>query len=353
MRLYKIANGIRADLERKHKPHKDHAPYLSTGSSLLNLAISDRVDGGFKTGHYYFIVGDSASGKTFISMTCFAEACRSDNFKNHRLLYDNVEDGMLMDVRQFFGESAEKRIESPPSGMSETVEEFYYALDDLNKAGAPYIYILDSMDALTSDQEGDKFEEQKTAHRAGKDVPGSYGDGKAKKNSEGIRKALSGIRKTGSILIILCQTRDNLGFGFEKKTRSGGRALRFYATCELWSSIQEVLTKTVRGKVRKVGITALLQTKKNRITGKLAEVPVDIYPSFGIDDVGSCVDWLVSEKWWAKTKADIKVGDDGHHSRESLIQLCERRPKMLSTALQRCWDQIQKDSALKRTRRYD
>ena len=42
---------------------------LSTGSTLLNLACTGKTHAGFLPGYYYFIVGDSVSGKSFLSLT--------------------------------------------------------------------------------------------------------------------------------------------------------------------------------------------------------------------------------------------------------------------------------------------
>src|SRR6185436_11241651 len=98
------------------------AVFLSTGSTLLNLAISDRARGGFCTGKFFYLVGDSASGKTFLSMTCFVEATKNPAFKDHRLILNNAEDGALMDVRKFFGADVKRRLEWR---RSEAIEEFY------------------------------------------------------------------------------------------------------------------------------------------------------------------------------------------------------------------------------------
>src|SRR5512146_1975034 len=105
----------------------------STGSTLLNMACSGKAGGGFLKGKYYFIVGDSASGKTFLSMTCFAEAALSDAFKDYRLIYDNVEDGMLMDLDALFGERVADKVEPPElvddqPVYSDTIESFYFHL---------------------------------------------------------------------------------------------------------------------------------------------------------------------------------------------------------------------------------
>jgi hypothetical protein len=210
---------------------------LSSGSTLLNLACSGNATGAFLPGKYYLLVGDPSAGKTFLSMTCFAEALRHPLYKNFELIYDNIEDGCLLDLERLFNAEVAARVRPPaPGTYSSTVEEFYYHLDDAAKTGKPFIYVLDSMDGLTSDAEEDKFDEKKKAARAGRDVAGSYSTSKPKLNSEGMRKAVKTLRETGSILIILSQTRDNLGFGLSKKTRSGGHSLRFYATIEIWTS---------------------------------------------------------------------------------------------------------------------
>ena len=334
---------------------------LSTGSTLLNLACSNNPYGGFLKGKYYLLVGDSTSGKTFLSMSCFAEASINKQFKDYRLIYDNVEDGMLMDIEGLFGSAVAKRVEPPAmeEGVplhSYTIEEFYYNMDDAIKKGKPFIYVLDSMDSLSSEAEGDKFDQHKKAHRAGTKSPGSYGDGKAKKNSEGIRKILKGLRDTDSILVIVSQTRDNIGFGFETKTRSGGRALKFYTTLEIWSSVLGSLKKTVAGKERQIGVHVGLKIKKNRITGMKREVELDIYPSYGIDDLGSCVDYLVSEKWWTKSKQSIVAGEfDLTATRSKLMDHIEKNnlESELRSIVGKCWKSVDDACALHRKRKYE
>ena len=338
---------------------------VSTGSTLLNLACSGRPFGGFAKGKYYFLVGDSTSGKTWLSLTCMAEAAHNPNFKNYVFYYDNVEDGALMDIAYYFGEATAERMR-PPSRDSEkspvyssTVESFYYHLDNAirraREKNKPFIYVLDSQDSLTSSAANEKFAEQKEAFENGKDAAGSYGDGNAKYHSENIRRALAGIRDTNSILIIIGQTRDNLGMGFEKKTRSGGRSLRFYATLEMWSSVREKIKRTVKGKPRTIGILAEVAIKKNRFTGKDRTVQIPIYHSHGIDEVGSCVDYLIEEGRWSQRKGSIIASDfDFEGSREALIKHIEDEglEKDLSEIVAEVWQQIEDACKVNRKPRY-
>lgn len=310
---------------------------LHSGSVLLNLAVSGKVKGAFPTGAYILVCGDSGSGKTFEVLTCLAEAANNPNFDEYRLIYDAPENGALMDIATFFGEGLQKRLEGPirdENGefqASSTVQEFYYNASDAIKAG-PCIYILDSMDALSSDEADDKFEEQKEAHAKDKEISGTYGDGKAKANSQNIRILRNLCIANGSILFIICQTRDNIGFGaqFNPKTRAGGRALKFYADIEMWVSVRKTLTKKLAEKEREIGILSEVKITKNRVNGRKRNVQIPIYHTHGIDDVGACVAYLLEEGHWKKTVGRVHATEfDVSMYEEALIQWIEKEDKEL------------------------
>lgn len=338
--------------------------YLSTGSTLLNLACTNRPEGGFVNGNYFFFVGDSASGKTWLSLTCFAEATKNKNYKKHRLIYDNGEQrSKLINLEKYFGSETVRRLEAPSEDAegnplpSETAQEFYanvhYALDNEE----PFIYVLDSENSLTSDSEKKKADQQRKALDSGKEVAGSYGDGKAKVHSENLRQLMQPLSQNNSILIVISQTRDNLNpMSFEKKTYSGGRALRFYAALEIWTALKSKIYKTVKGQKRQVGILVQVKVKKNSITGKERTIEIPIYHSFGIDDVGSCVDYLIAEKHWAKKKNTIVAHDiDFEGSRDKLIEYIEENDMedVLREVVGEVWQAIESACEVKRKPRYE
>jgi RecA/RadA recombinase len=341
---------------------------VSSGSTLLNLACTDNPDYAFCKGGYYYLVGDSTSGKTWLSLTCFAEAAMSKAFKDYHLIFDDVEGGALMDVEHYFGKAVASRMEAPAYKnsqpiFSDTVESFYFNITDRLKSGEPFIYVLDSQDALGSASSAKKFEEHKKASQKGEASAGSYGDGKAKYHSENIRVVLTGLRKTKSILIIIGQTRDNLGFGFEQKTRSGGKALRFYASMEIWTSVGGKLKKSVNGKQRTIGAKCLAEIKKNRVTGKVGkdrQVQIPIYYDLGIDDVGSMVDFLIEEHHWPKIGGKDSKRFDAvdillEGSRNQIIKHVEDEnlEEKIKTIVHKVWTQIETASKPNRKRRYE
>ena len=351
-------------------PDKEKTPGLeggvSTGSTLLNLACSDRPDIGLLKGGYYLWVGDSQTGKTWIAYTIFAEAAKNPAFDDYEFVFDDVEGGAHFDVARYFGKKAASRIHSPRMHKgqpvnSETVEDFYYHLTDLLDQGKKLIYILDSQDALNSEASEKKFNIKKKASQEGKESKGSYGDGKAKYHSENLRVVLSKVRASGSILIIISQTRDNLGFGFAEKTRSGGRSLKFYANLEIWSSfpMKWKIEKMIRGRKRIVGVNVQYEVKKNRFTGKVGKerrALVPILHALGIDDIGSCVDFLVREKHWAKQNGVIDAKDIGAQGKRSeIIAHVESRKleRRLSLIVGKVWKEIEAECETARKPRYE
>lgn len=337
---------------------------LPIGSTLANLACSGDPFGGFPLGKYVFFVGDSNSGKTFVGLTCLAEAANDKRFDGYRLIHDDVEGGALMDMERFFGTRMADRLESPAVDSkgdpvySSTVEDFYYHLDDALSGDRPCVYVLDSQDGLSSRAEMEKFAETKKLHRKGKSASGSYGDAKAKVHSANIRKFIRPLEETGSLLIVLNQTRDSFDM-FERSTYSGGRALKFYSALQLWTSVEGQVTRQVRGKTRQLGIRCKIRVKKNRLTGKDRTVSITIHHSHGIDDVGSCVDYLVREGVWKKSKTGkvtvTGLGPSWEGGQEAVVGRIEERgmERDVRLLVGETWNEIERACEVPRKKRYE
>lgn len=349
----------------------ERADFLSTGSTLLNCALTGRWYGGFLKGGYYWLLGDSDTGKTFLAMTCLAEASIDPNWDEYAFIFDNPERGSLMDIERFYGKRVRDRLQAPwykdgEPFSSVIMEDFYYNLDDrltmVEKGKAPpFIYVCDSFDALTTNYEKKKFGERKKHRRteSTEAVPGDYGDGKAKINSTHMRELVGRLDKCRCILIGISQTREKIDAGmFEsKKTHAGGKALKFYANCQLISSPAGKMYQTINGSKRQVGTIVRIKTAKNRIRGRQWSVEVPIYNSYGIDDVGSCVDFLIQEKHWKASDGSIDAVEfGGKMSRPELITSIETKSQEfdLRDLVQDVWTGIEDALALKgRKKRYE
>jgi RecA/RadA recombinase len=358
------AKQLKSQLTKKRKKEDlSTFPMISSGIPTLNMLCTGKSTRCIPIGSYVLMVGDSAAGKTFLSLHIMAVAANNPKLDDYLLVHDDAEGGAQMDKERFFGKKAAKRIIAPAYSegrpiYSETLEQFYDRVDALLDEGEPFIYCMDSQDVLTTTAEIKKVDEQRKAREKGNKETGSMSDAKAKIHSQRLRKLIGRLRRNKSILIILSQTRDNMGFGsqFDPKTRAGGNALRFYADLELWLSIKKRLKKKVRDKDRKIGIISNIVTKKNRINGREGAVEVPIYYSHGVDPTGACVNYLIEEKHWKGTDAKVTAPDfEFSGSKEKLITMIEQEgyEKELNAIVKEVWNEIEQTSMVQRVKRFE
>lgn len=331
---------------------------VPTASTLFNCGACDDPFGGISLGRMINLIGDSSSGKTFFAKSVFAEAAQISFFDNYRFIMDDVENADDFNNKYLFGKRTAARIE--PAHMedgeiipSDTIEDFHMNILDALEDGRPFIYILDSADALDAKQDQEKIEGMRVARAKGNKVAGSYGMAKPKKWSEILRNVCGKLKRTNSVLIIISQTRDNIDpMSFEKKTRSGGRALKFYAHHEIWLAMAGKIKK----KDRVIGNLVKAKISKNKITGKVREMEFPIFYDYGVDNIRSCVEFLVKEEWWKKNKLTIDASDLGITGTvESLIKQIEEKnmEPNLKRIVGECWLDIEEELKLNRKRKYE
>ena len=341
-------------------PEPKREDFLSTGLTLLNLAITGHPDWGLRRGEFYLLVGDSQAGKTWLMHQIAAELASNSAFDEYSIVFDQPERGAKMDVARYFGQRLADRIQEPTkAGSSRTLDEHYDNVSEWVRK-RPTFYALDSEDSLSAEADLKKIAKDRNARKKIKagseqEVAGSYAMAKPKLNSGRLRVAHNELLDTGSIYLMVKQTRDNVGPGamFNPKTRSGGRALTFYTGVELWFSVRGKLNRTVMGKKRVIGSTLRIHVKKNRETGRDRMVEVPFYPSHGLDDVGSMVDFLIEEERWKETKGRIVAPElDFEGPYEKLVQAAEGKLKTLKRCVVGLWNDIEDGCAVKRQRRY-
>ena len=321
---------------------------LPSGSSLLNCACSDNPFGAYKKGTIVNLIGDSSAGKSLLACTCLAEMHMSSKFDDYTLYYDDVEAGLQFDMSYLFGENFEDRIQMR---CTDTVEEFYQDLLNLIASGEKFVYILDSLDGLTVKEELKRAKEIREKGEAG----GSYKAEKAKMLKEVIRVCVREIQKTESMVIIVSQVIDNMGFGYATKTRAGGNALKHFCSLEIWLKALGEITKTVNNKKRVIGNMTNAKVTKNRLTGKRREAPISIYYDYGVDDIRENVLYLVDELIFLKRKNTIVAEELGIEGTiENLIKKIELQNMQddLQQLVGKTWLEIEDSLKLGRKRKY-
>jgi RecA/RadA recombinase len=374
-RLAKQIEGHSPPPETKGPCH----PIVPTGSTMLNLACSDRVDKAFSVGRMANIIGDSSTGKTLLCLSILAEMAMRPEFDEYRFIFDDVECANEFNIVDLFGQKVADRLE--PAAVdkdgeedpSDCIENFHFNIINALDHPKPFIYILDSMDALDALADRKKLKESKTVHdkykkamekgtekeqkqakKALEDLKGSYGAAKARINSQILRNICKRLKKTKSVLIIVSQTRDVISaMSFAEKTRSGGRALKFYAFHEMWLAYVEPIRKN---KIE-IGAHIKIKLSKNKVTGKKRIVEIPIYPEIGIDDIRSQIDFIVSQGVWKTKKQRIVAIIDGKEITKTPLALTKHiednnLEEALKEETQLAWDMREESLKLNRKRKY-
>lgn len=334
---------------------------IPSGSTLLNLACSDDISGAFGLGKIITLPGGSASGKTLLVLTMFAEMLKEKRFANYKYVYDDGEAALAFDIEYLFGKKLKDKIE-PPGGYddqddpihSNTIQDFESHILRLCKEEGSFIYVLDSLDSLSSTQELEKEYKRALINAKSddhaKDIKGSYKTEKAKILGETLRMINKNIAKTRSSLFIIQQERSNIGVRFgSKKTTSGGKAPFFYSSHQVWLS----KTGAIKSKERKIGTTVFAQIKKNKLTGKLRDVKFDIYNDYGLDDIGSCIDFLILEKYWTKNGRKINAFGSSLTKNKLIDQIEEKNlENEVKDMVKLVWMTIEDSIKVNRKRRF-
>jgi len=331
--------------------------FIQTGSTLLNLALSDNAFGGYPFGKIINLIGDSSAGKSMLALTMLAELCQDKRFDDYELIYDDTEVALEFNVSKLFGKRVSERIRRDIN--SRTIQQWYGNHLRMMADNKPFVYITDSFDGLSSEEEKKRGDEivKKVLSNETEDIKGSFKSEKAKWASEAFRNFAEGVEKTNSLSLIISQTRDSLNVMYgPKKTKSGGRALEFWSSHEIWLSKESSIKAKTRNS-HTLGQNIIAKVKKNKYTGKLREISFPVYYDYGVDDIKSCINFLVDNKFWGKKGGGYILADgisEEQMREDDLISFIEEKglePK-LKELTANLWKQIEDEISIKRKPKY-
>lgn len=254
---------------------KTNIEFIPSGCKILDLALG----GGWARRRVSNIIGDKSSGKTLLCIEAAANFAIVE--PKGKIRYREAESAFLPDYAGALGMPLD-RVDFGSKPL-ETVEHFYEDLNDcIRKARAPELYILDSLDALSDQGEMER-----------KFGAASFGAEKAKKMSQLFRELNTPMSEADVTLMIVSQVRSNIGVKFGKKiTRSGGRALDFYASQVVMLVQLARIMKTISKIKRPIGVEILAKVEKNKIALPYREAAFDILFGYGVNDAKACLDWM-------------------------------------------------------------
>jgi recombination protein RecA len=259
----------------------DLTEWVGTGSSLLDLAISNRPDGGFPVGRIVELQGMEASGKSLI----VAHSLANTQKKGGLAVYIDTENALSEEFLIAVGVDVKNMLYVPLETIEDAFDAVESIIETVRKSSKDRLVTiaLDSVSAATTKVEQDADYEKD-----------GWATTKAILMSKAMRKITNIIAKQRVLLICTSQLREKMGVMFgDKWTTSGGKALGFHASCRIRLKGVGKL-KSGSGKTEQIiGVQTEAQVIKNRMGPPFKKATFDIYFNSGIDDYNS---WLTMMK---------------------------------------------------------
>ena len=310
--IEKLADQIENKKQKKEKPEI----WFDSGLTRLNMSLSDHPGRAFIGGSIVNIAGHKQTGKTQLDLMILARAIYSG--MDYDFIYDDAEAALNFDISGNFGSLTKEKLEiksidDSKNPCSKTVEDLERNLIKQIEKKKPFIYAMDSLDCLPSQAEVNRHNDKK--YLEGKEIDSSYNMERAKLIGTTFKLINKAVKETNSLFIINSQARDNVGFGFTKDTRSGGRAIDFYISYMIWLKAK----KSIKEKDLKIGKNIVFSITKNRnksqyferVGGKLRDGEFIVLDEIGLDNVGTNCHYLIENGYWKKEGKKYSINDFG------------------------------------------
>jgi len=297
-----LSKVIADSINKKFKDHKtayfldgseetptDLTEWISTGSSMLDFAISNRKHGGIPVGRITEITGMEASGKSLVAAHVLANTQKKDGIA----VFIDTENAIHEEFLTAIGIDLEKLLYI----QTETIEDIFEIIENIilkvreSDKDKLVTIVVDSVAAATT-----KLEQDADYNKDG------WSTGKAIVISKAMRKITQLIGRQRVCLVFTNQLREKLGVMFgDKLTTSGGKALQFHSSCRLRLKSIGKLSIKIGGKDHVIGIKTKATVVKNRMGPPLRTAEFEIYFDSGISD----------EAGWLSVMVDYDIVKQG------------------------------------------
>ena len=278
----KVSNS--AKMKRKKKLDGNVEQMISTGSTLLDLAITGgRVKGGgIPGGILVEIFGPAGTGKTVL----LCEIAGAVKRANGEVMFKDPEARLNKSFASIFDLDVDQIDYSTPN----TVPEVFEPVRKWEPKNTKIIngVFADSLAALSTDMEME-----------GKD---QYGMRRAKEFSEELRKTARILTQNNILMVASNQVRENLDAGMfgQKYMSPGGQAIGFYCSLRLRIIGAKKIKKKIKvaGKelYRIIGVEAMIEVFKSSVWAPYRQAPVTILFDYGIDAIRDNLQYIKTFK---------------------------------------------------------
>jgi recombination protein RecA len=274
---YKVAYFLEGDSDSP----SNVSGWVSTGSDILDLAISNRPNGGFPIGRISEITGLEASGKSLLAAHALADTQKQGGMA----VYIDTENAASEEFLSAIGVDLKKMMYVPLETVEDIFESIESIIEGVRKSSKDRLVtiVVDSiMGASTKIEMAAEYDKD------------GYATSKSIILSKAMRKITNMIGREKICLIFTNQLRTRLGVSFgDAWTTSGGKAIPFHASVRLRLKSVGKITVKKDGMEQVLGVKTQVQVVKNRMGPPMKKLEYDIYFESGIDNIGG---WLETMK---------------------------------------------------------
>ena len=278
--------------------------WISSGCSMLDLAISNRPHGGFPVGRITEITGLEASGKSLLAAHTLAETQR----KGGLAVYIDTEAATSSEFLTAIGVDLKTMLYVPLETVEEIFETIETIVEQVRKSDKDRLVtiVVDSiMGASTKIEMSAEYDKD------------GYATSKSIILSKAMRKVTNWIARERICLIFTNQLRTKMGVSFgDQWTTAGGKAIPFHASVRLRLKNTGMIKARVNGAEQVVGNKTNVQVVKNRMGPPNRKIDYEIYYDSGIDNYGGWLSVmknfkLVSQSgaWYSLDDTDLDTGE--------------------------------------------
>lgn len=262
--------------------------FIPSGSVLLDCVLG----GGWPLGRVSNVVGDKSTGKTLTAIEAIANARRS--YPGCVVRYFEAEAAFDNDYAAALGVELQEGELIGGDTVEDLFADIERTLDALNE-DQPALYIVDSLDSLSD-----------AAELGRKITDSTYGGTKPKQIGQLFRRLVRRLEQKSMHLMLVSQIRDNIGVAFgNKHTRTGGKALDFYASQIVWLAHVGQIKRVIKGVTRAIGVDIKARTSKNKVGLPFRDCQYKILFGYGIDDEESMAKFMKETGGGVPTKENV------------------------------------------------
>jgi recombination protein RecA len=340
-KLNKDSDQIAFFLDGREQTPTDFTDFISTGATMLDVAISNRKDGGIAVGRITELTGLEGSGKSLVAAQLIANTQKRGGV------------GVLIDTEtavnpEFFraiGIDTNKLVYVHLTTVEDIFDAVTTVIEKVRAGGNKDKLVTIVVDSIAAASTKKEMEAD-----FGKD---GYATDKAIIISKAMRKITGMLGRERIALVFTNQLRQKMNAPSfsDPWTTSGGKAIAFHASTRLRLSL---LGKKKNANDEVVGVSVKAVVVKNRLGPPHRTAEFDIFFNRGIDDYGSWLKVMKEGKmikqagaWY--TYVDETTGEEIKFQSKDFVDFLEKDP----VRKEKIYDQICNELIMKYQAEFD